>query len=38
MQAGFDPSEFPMLSLGRGRQDGAASGLITRQGFGAGQF
>ena len=38
-QSGFDPSEFPMLGLGRGRQDGAASGLIAstnalaRQGF-----
>lgn len=38
-QSGFDPSEFPMLSLGRGRQEGAASGLmastnpLARQGF-----
>ena len=43
-QSGFDPSDFPMLGLGRGRQDGAGGGLmasanmLARQGFNSGEF
>lgn len=43
-QSGFDPSDFPMLSLGRGRQDPtvgslmASANALARQGFNNGEF